>query len=491
MNKYLKAISTNLFFFFISTIAFLLLTPMAIRLMGEEFYGLWSVLNAVIIFSTIGTLGISSIVNKFAAEDASNGDAKSIHTILDSGFILVSIMALLTAVILVLICDLIASNLSITSLVRQQYKTAMLISIVGIFPLFLSRVPQGYLLSQLKNGVVRSLDFVGSVFPLLGTVIISIFQRNLIWMAYWYTITQFLVLFLYLFAIREHLDFRIPPNFQILKSFLGFSFFMFLESLAISLFQNFDRIIVGFVLGPSAAGVYSVGTSIGVRISQITGQITDTMIPYASLKSSLEDRATLYYTFRKLSQYISYLVAIVASLCIIWMHEILAIWVSPGYAEKYSTAFSILILAYGFLSLSRPGDQTLTGLGKVKFASLIYLLSSLTMLLGLFVLSNKFGLLGATAANCIMILLMILNLRTYQLLHNKINWHDVIVDLVLGLCIPLSAFVFKIHFSSISFKLIYSIIVIGFIIVLASSDSYAKRLLHENIGKILQNKHKI
>ena len=36
--------------------------------MGDEFFGLWSILYAIILLSNIGTLGISSIVNKFASE---------------------------------------------------------------------------------------------------------------------------------------------------------------------------------------------------------------------------------------------------------------------------------------------------------------------------------------------------------------------------------------------------------------------------------------
>jgi O-antigen/teichoic acid export membrane protein len=69
LNKYLKAISYNLIFFALSTLAFLILTPLAIRIMGNEFFGLWSIIFAIAQFTNIGTLGIGSIVNKFASEN--------------------------------------------------------------------------------------------------------------------------------------------------------------------------------------------------------------------------------------------------------------------------------------------------------------------------------------------------------------------------------------------------------------------------------------
>jgi O-antigen/teichoic acid export membrane protein len=65
VNKYLKAVSFNFLYLITSTIAFLILTPVAIRVMGEEFYGLYVILSSIMLFSNIGNLGIGTIVNKF------------------------------------------------------------------------------------------------------------------------------------------------------------------------------------------------------------------------------------------------------------------------------------------------------------------------------------------------------------------------------------------------------------------------------------------
>ena len=68
MNKYLGAVFSNVVFFIINSIFFLVITPISIHLMGYEFFGLWSILNAILLLSNIGSLGIDAIVNKFAAE---------------------------------------------------------------------------------------------------------------------------------------------------------------------------------------------------------------------------------------------------------------------------------------------------------------------------------------------------------------------------------------------------------------------------------------
>ena len=100
-----------------------------------------------------------------------------------------------------------------------------------------------------------------------------------------------------------------------------------------------DRVIVGFV-GPATAGVYAVGTSVGLRMSMVTGQATEVMIPYASLKDAANDRFKLYAVFRKLSKYISLMVACLGGLLVLWMDEILSLWISPAYASNYSNIFA-------------------------------------------------------------------------------------------------------------------------------------------------------
>ncbi len=216
---------------------------------------------------------------------------------------------------------------------------------------------------------------------------------------------------------------------------------MFIESSAVALFQQFDRVLVGFTLGPAIAGVYSVGTSIGLRFSTITGQVTEVMIPYASLKDSTGDQIGLYTTFRRLSRYISFILSIMSSVAILWMHEILSLWISPDYGDHYADAFKILIIAYNLLSLSRSGHQTLTGMGKVKFTSLIYFFSSIFMLIGVYFLSQHFGLFGAVNANLLMAFLLLFNLFVYKTLNKKIQWRDVIEDLGWGIFLPILVYI--------------------------------------------------
>lgn len=74
-------------------------------------------------------------------------------------------------------------------------------------------------------------------------------------------------------------------------------------------------------------------------------------------------------------------------------------WISPAYADSYSQSFRIFIIAYLLLSAARPAQQTLVGIGRVRFVALAYFGASAMTLLSVWVWSSQWGLTGAAAAN--------------------------------------------------------------------------------------------
>ncbi len=328
--------------------------------------------------------GFEPIVNKFASEVHEEEDAGA--KILSSAIMIVFSMALLVAIALFALRNPLAKSINPSPEYLQQFKNSLAVYALVIIPQFLIRVFHGFFLSQIMNRFARSMDLLNSLLPLLGGVLISLLIKDLFLLALWNLLVSFLVLGLYIFRTHQVIRLRWHPTQATIKRMMGFSVFMFIESAAITLFQQFDRLLVALTLGPAASGVYSVATGIGLRMSIIAGNITEVLVPYASRKQSLGERAALEGTVSKVSRYISLIAALAGGLLIVWMKELLSVWISPQYAETNSLFFCIIILAYGILSLSRPAHQTLVGLGKVRFTAITYFTSSILMLLAVYIL---------------------------------------------------------------------------------------------------------
>lgn len=461
MNRYLNAVSTNFIFFSINIIFFLVVTPLSIKVMGEEFYGLWVVLSALMLLTNIGNLGIDAIVMKFSAEIPTQGNPElQFNRIMTTGYFIVFITSILTAALLLLARNPIVNNIHTSMELGKQFHQAILWIAASIFPQFLTRVPHGYLLSQLRNRSARQIELFSSIFSWTGAVVIASIQKNLVSIAAWCFFSNLLVFGLYFQSSQRLLPFRIRPDKSTTAKMFNFSGYMFIESLAITFFQQFDKVIVSFTLGPVFAGAYSVGTSLALRISMITGQATEVMIPYASLQESLDGHQKLYEVFRQLSRYMSLLLAGMGSLLIIWMNVILSRWISPDYAAHYASGFRILVVAYSLLSLCRPAHQTLTGIGKVKLTSLVYLFSTILMLVCVYFLSGMFGFLGAAASNLVLTILLVFNLSVYTKFGIPVQWRLLLADLKWGLVLPIFTFGLSLFLSesNIVYKLLESII---------------------------------
>ena len=211
-NKYTKAVSYNFAYFLVSSLAYLVLTPIAIRVMGGEFYGLWMILFAVGQLSIIGTLGIESIVNKIASEVREGEDAGA--NILSSATVIVFIMALLVSVVLFVLRNLLAETINPSPVYLLQFKNALAVYALVIIPQFLIRVFHGFFLSQIMNRFVRTMDLLNSLLPLLGGVLLSLFIKNLFLLAAWNLLVSLVVLMCffiktrlgYPFALAAHTD---------------------------------------------------------------------------------------------------------------------------------------------------------------------------------------------------------------------------------------------------------------------------------------------
>jgi len=482
LNKYLKAVSINIIFFTIGSIAFLVLTPVAINVMGEKYFGLWSIIVAIFQFTGIGALGVGLIVNKFASEKTSSDS--EVSNIISSSIVIITTTAFATFFIILVIRDVLVKSINPPSVYIDQFKAAMIINGISLFPLFISEIFYGYFLSQLKNKLVKTMGLISSIFPWIGGIIISLYIKNLVWLAVWHLFIEMIILAIFFIAITRSMSLKWAPSITMIRKMLGYSKYFLLESISNSLFQRFSRILVGITLGPVFAGVYFVGTSVGLRLEMISIQITQTMIPFASLKQSEGENEVLYDTFRKLSKYISLMIAGMASLLIVWMNEILSIWISPDYAAAYSPFFIILILAYAFKGLSYPAYQTHIGLGNVKTNSLTYLVFSLTLITLLYYLSRLFGLEGAASANLIMVALLVLNLWTYKNLNRNISWNHVFTDLKLGVLLPLVSFIIVFLHAPPFIRAAYSIILGVFAFVTIKNDEFIMKQLKQLTEKL-------
>jgi len=165
------------------------------------------------------------------------------------------------------------------------------------------------------------------------------------------------------------------------------------------------------------------------------------------------------------------------------MDIILEFWISEDYSNSYANLFRTLILAYLLLSASGPGHQTLVGIGEVKVAALIYLGSTLIMLISLFYAASRWGIAGAAAANLWMILLLSYNVLVPLFLGEPISVKHVMMDLFKLIMLPVATYALVVIIPlNIFLRLFITILIILFVLIPIWKDAELKTQIRGLVG---------
>jgi O-antigen/teichoic acid export membrane protein len=167
------------------------------------------------------------------------------------------------------------------------------------------------------------------------------------------------------------------------------------------------------------------------------------------------------------------------------MQETLTVWISPEYASEHAGVFRVLILAYCLLSMSRPGHQTLTGLGRISFTAIVYAIATGIMLFLVNFLAARYGLIGAGAANLAMVILLSFSLYVYKLLSGKIRLNQILLDFGSGIIVLAAVFALGFFEPATSTKLLATLLAGMTAAIILSSDQNVRRTIMDRFKQVI------
>lgn len=395
----------NLVYLTIQMGLFFVLTPRLLRVFGEDVYGLWTILMAITGLAGLADFGASSAVVKYVSQFSNTddtGDQLSSAILFSIVFMLFA--SLLAAMALYLLRDWMASRIKLTATGASLLTESLTFVALGLVPFFMGQVPRGVLLGLVRNELAGGVNVVQQVVLLVGALVIGSIGGNIVSLSFWillvYLVMGLISTGLALYATRLfHL--HLTWNWQIAREMVGYSALSWISSLGTALFGSADRILVGMLLGPAAAGVYAICTGVATKLNQLVSPFTDTLMPFASSYQAAGRQSGIQFAFRYGSRAAACLLVGVASVLVLWTGPILAVWISPEFSAQYSTVFRTLVVCYTIFSLNAPAYQIARGLGLLAVPSGIVLGAGLATLLAISLLARSFGLVGAATANLV------------------------------------------------------------------------------------------
>lgn len=488
-------------------VALFFVTPITIRMLGKQEFGLYSLVTSVIGYLALLSLGLGSAYVRFYFRVKSDKYKYSVENL--NGMYFLTYLVISAVVVIFGIGFIIFSNnIFGPKLTTEELFIAKILLAILIFNLattFIFSIFWSYL-RAIERFV--TLEIVHLIKVLLGPMItiplLLLGFGSIGFVAATTAVTTLVEIIVVIYAVKKaEIKFKFNVfDKQLFKEILAYSLFIFGFQLFDQLNNGVDNMILGWTGGTEIVSIYAVGASIAAIVLSLPNGIISVSIPEINRVATLEDREKKLLQINTLQvrygRMIFMIIAFIVSGFIILGLPFLDLWAGVGYSEAYLIVILLTVpKMYGYtLAVS---SEYIKAENRHKTRLTIY---GITILINIGVsipLAIWIGPLGAAIGTAATYSLYIFFMHFYftKKIGLSLNsfWLQLLkITIIYALTIaPFFALTFYVNmyniwiFLSIGVGFVLLFIIVNYLIVL---NSYEKQLVKSIISAIFLRKQK-
>ncbi|MCF2684313.1 oligosaccharide flippase family protein, partial [Faecalicatena contorta] len=357
----------------------ILYTPVMLRILGKEEYGLYSLSHSVIAYLTLLSFGLGGTIVRYIAKYRAENRKEELEKIAGLAILMYSFLA-----ILVMIAGVFLAN-NVEIVFHKGLTETELLKIRPLILLMAFNTAISFPISVFSSIVVayekyiyrQFVNIFSTVFAPCINLVALFLGFGSIGLAVTTTILQFLMLPMFggycSFVLKVRPSFKNLP-LHIVKELIGFSLFVFLGSLVDMLFWATDKVILGMLAGTGVVAVYNIGSQFVSMMTNLSTAFSGVLVPKTTVmvaqKASKDDLTNLFIRVGRL-QYI--IIALAMSGFILYGKRFIILWAGEEYASAYFVALLTMIPLVVPL-IQNTGYSILLAQNKHKFRSVVYLI---------------------------------------------------------------------------------------------------------------------
>lgn len=364
------------------------------RTLGLELFGIFSLILAVIGYSSIFDLGLTRSVIREIAIYKNNHEEKK-HIISSSSSI-VLILGFLSGVAIFLFKNniLIILNIHPNHYHSVLYSLAIVSIIIPIF--LLNQIWLSILEGEEKFGILNIYKSFSGAFISLTPAIFLLINPALEYAILGLFISRlFCLITTFFLCKKEILKSGLRPNKRTIKRLFFFGSWITMSNIVSPIMAYFDRFIISNKLGASSVALYAAPAEIISKLSMFPGAFSRAIYPYLSSNRKTEEKKHAKKTITYILCVFNIPIVIIFSL---FSQDILKIWLGNSFGSISADVLQILLLGYFFNSLAQIPFSSLQSLGLAKITALVHLIELVPYVILLFSLLKNMGVIGAAYA---------------------------------------------------------------------------------------------
>lgn len=492
----------------LSVIVGLLYTPIMIRLLGQNEYGLYNTVASTISMLSILSLGFNSSYIRYFAKYKHNNDKESIYRLNGlflSIFIIIGVIAFVCGMFLSFNLELVFKQ----GLTTHEYGIAKILMILLTVNLSLSfpmSVFSSIISAHERYVFLKLLGMMKTVIsPLVTMPLLLMGYRSIAMVAVALIISVItdIAYFIYvIFVLKNKFIFK-KVETGLFKSLFIYTSFLAVNIIVDQINSNMGKFLLGRYNGTSTVAIYSVGYSLYQYYMMFSTAISGVFAPRihkivnATKQCINEQRRQLSELFIKVGRIQFLVLALVATGVIFFGKPFIIFWAGEDYINSYTVTL-LLILSSTIPLIQNIGIEIQRAQNKHKFRSIAYIIMALFNLILTVYLCPIYGAVGAAVGTALSLVLangFIMNIYY----HLKCNidiilfWKN-ILSLSKGLVLPIIVGI--IIMNSLNFNKIelLVVVIISYAVIYSISmwcfgmNNYEKELIYGSVLKILRKK---
>lgn len=403
-----KQITSGIILSFISQIITIVVgltyTPLMIRILGQDEYGLYQLAQSIVNYLNLMNLGFNGAYIRYYSIAKTKDDKKEIDNIngmFMKTFLIISCLCLVVGAILTANVDLLGDNITVS-----QYATARILMVILVINLSISFPNSLYTAYMSANE-----RFVfQKVVNIIVNVLIPLLNIPLLFLGFGsigiVSITLFLSVLRLLINIvycKTKLGYRHNLGYfdkSIFADLFRFTFFIFLSDMVDQLNSNVDKLLLGGMMGTVAVAIYSVAYNLNYYRVILSWIIPEMYIPKVNrLVIEEKDKEGTFLLFTKVGKLNNYLMMLVITGFALIGREFVVLWVGSEYTLSYYC--TLILMVSGFIAAVQTlGVNVQNAMNMHRVRSVIYfIIACINVVLSVFLI-RRFGVIGTCLGTC-------------------------------------------------------------------------------------------
>ena len=399
MNQIKIGAALNYVIIGLNTIVGLSYTPYMLRCLGQNEYGLYSLVASVISYLTILDFGFGNAIIRYTAKFRAEGKKQEQWEMFGMFLIVYSVIGVIAfcgGFALYFNVDALFDS-TMTSSGLSQARTMMLLLTLNLaftFPLSIF----GSIISAYENFVFQRIVNILRIILSTGVLILVLaIGYKAVALVVVQTAFNLLTLVINFVYCKRKLKIQIifgKFNLPFIKEISVYSFWIFLSAIVEKIYWGTGQFVLGATVGTFAVAVFSIAILLQQMYIQFSAAIANVLLPkITTLVSMGESYKVLSDIFIVTGRLQALILSLIFSGFIVFGKPFLVLWAGNGYEDSF------IITIIFFLSLYVPliqntGVAILQARNRLKFRSLSYVAISLVSLVFQIVLAKKFGAIG-------------------------------------------------------------------------------------------------